>query len=78
MLKGIVSSNVTISVTFEQNADGTFFADCPEIPGCSATGTDRNDAECKIKEAVEACLDELLRAAICGPETRKTRTASRN
>jgi len=78
MLKGIVSSNLTVSVTFEENADGTFFADCPEIPGCSVIGANRRDAEVKIKAAVESCLDQLLRVAISEPEEPKTRTASRN
>jgi predicted RNase H-like HicB family nuclease len=48
-------------VIYERNADG-WWAYLPDLPGCTATGTDRDDVERKVREAVAAHV-ELLRSS---------------
>lgn len=60
MLKGKVSSNITVTALFKENEDGSFGAVCPEIPGCVVIASSKKDAVKKIKAAIEACLMELL------------------
>jgi len=60
MLKGIVSSNLTVTAIFKEDQDGNYTAQCPEIPGCIVTGSSKRDVTKKIKAAVEGCLAQLL------------------
>jgi predicted RNase H-like HicB family nuclease len=45
---------------YELNADG-WWAYVPDLPGCTATGDDRDDVELHAREAVAAHV-ELLRS----------------
>ena len=74
-LQGIVCRNITVNAFFKEDADGKVTADCPEIPGCTVTGRNENDAKQKIKAAVEACLDKLLINAWKRFRTKRARTA---
>ena len=60
ILKGIVSNNIAVTAIFKEEHDGTYSADCPEIPGCVVTGRNKRDVTRKIKAAVQACLTNLL------------------
>ncbi len=60
LLKGKVSSNITVTALFKENEEGSFGAVCPEIPGCVVIASSKRDAVKKIKAAIEGCLVELL------------------
>ncbi len=77
MLKGTVSTNITVTALFKENEDGTFGAVCPEIPGCVVIASSKRDAVKKIKAAIEACLVELLDHARHKLRVSKKRTAGR-
>ena len=59
-LKGKVSKNINVNIVFREAEDGSVSAECLEIPGCSVTGRDEEDAKAKIQAAVEGCLEALL------------------
>lgn len=77
MLKGTVSTNITVTALFKENEDGTFGAVCPEIPGCVVIASSKRDAVKKIKAAIEACLVELLDHARHKLRATKKRSAGR-
>lgn len=39
--------------------DGYWVAECPTLPGCISQGKSRSEAECNIKEAIEAYIETL-------------------
>jgi len=45
---------------YERNADG-WWAYVPDLPGCVATGVDRDEAERNVRDAIVAHVD-LLRS----------------
>ena len=44
-------------VTFHQDEDGVFIAECPSIPGCVSQGKTLKEAENNIREAIRECLE---------------------
>ena len=44
-------------VTLQPDEDGTWIAECPEIPGCVSQGETRVEALENIREAIELCLE---------------------
>jgi predicted RNase H-like HicB family nuclease len=44
-------------VTFHQDEDGVFIAECPSIPGCISQGKTLKEAEKNIREAIRECLE---------------------
>jgi predicted RNase H-like HicB family nuclease len=48
---------VKFTVTFVQDEDGMFIAECPSIPGCVSQGRTEEEAERNIREAIKECLD---------------------
>ncbi len=47
------------TVIMEQDEDGWFIADVPELPGCHTQGKTKKEALENIKEAIELCLEVL-------------------
>ncbi len=44
-------------VTFFQDEDGMFIAECPSIPGCVSQGKTEEEAERNSREAIKECLE---------------------
>ncbi|HET9135237.1 MAG TPA: type II toxin-antitoxin system HicB family antitoxin [Candidatus Kapabacteria bacterium] len=44
-------------VTFYQDEDGVFIAECPSIPGCVSQGKTLEEAEANIQDAIHECLE---------------------
>ena len=44
-------------ITFFQDEDGMYIAECPSIPGCVSQGATELEAEANIKEAIKECLE---------------------
>ena len=58
-------------ITFFQDEDGMFIAECPSVPGCVSQGRTEEEAEKNIQKAIKACLE--VRAEKGMPLTVKTR-----
>lgn len=58
-------------VTFYQDEDGVYVAECPSIPGCVSQGQKMDEAECNIRSAIKECLE--VRAELGLPQTVSTR-----
>ena len=43
-------------VTFFQDEDGVFVAECPSIPGCVSQGRTEEEAMNNLREAIRECL----------------------
>lgn len=52
---------------YERNADG-WWAYVPDLPGCTATGDDRDDVERNARTAVAAHVDLLRSTGRVAPE----------
>jgi predicted RNase H-like HicB family nuclease len=59
------------NVTFVQDEDGVWIAECPSIPGCVSQGQTKDEALENIKDAIAACLQ--VRAERGLPLTVETR-----
>ncbi len=59
------------TVTFFQDEDGMFIAECPSIPGCVSQGKTQQEAEKNIQDAIKECLE--VRAELGMPLTVATR-----
>lgn len=59
-------------ITLDRDEDGTWIAECPSIPGCISQGSDREEAEANVREAIIACLE--VRAERGMPLTIETRS----
>ncbi|MBS4028892.1 MAG: type II toxin-antitoxin system HicB family antitoxin [Ignavibacteriales bacterium] len=59
------------TVTFSQDEDGMFIAECPSIPGCVSQGKTQQEAEKNIQDAIKECLE--VRAELGMPLTVATR-----
>jgi predicted RNase H-like HicB family nuclease len=46
-------------ILVEQDEDGVFVAECPELPGCISQGKTRIEVLRNIKDAVEGYLESL-------------------
>ncbi len=46
-------------IIIEQDSDGIFIVDCPSFKGCRSYGDTIEEAMDNIREAIEACLDEM-------------------
>ena len=46
-------------VHMEQDEDGVFVAECPNLPGCISQGSSREEAEENIKDAIKGYLESL-------------------
>jgi predicted RNase H-like HicB family nuclease len=50
---------VKYRIIIEQDEDGLFEAEVPDLPGCVAQGSTRAEAMRNIQEAIEAYLEAL-------------------
>lgn len=48
-------------VLIEQDEDGVFVAECPNLPGCVSQGSTRDEAVENIKDAIAEYLESLRR-----------------
>ncbi|HEX9744577.1 MAG TPA: type II toxin-antitoxin system HicB family antitoxin [bacterium] len=46
-------------VVIQQDEDGRYNAECPELPGCLSYGDTIEDAKRNIREAIELYLEEV-------------------
>ncbi len=46
-------------VTLEQDTDGMFVAECPNLPGCISQGKTRDEAIQNIKDAIDGYIESL-------------------
>ena len=46
-------------IIIEQDEDGYFVAECPNLPGCVSQGKTLQDAKENIREAIEGYLESL-------------------
>lgn len=46
-------------VVVEQDEDGAFVAECPNLPGCVSQGSNRDEAIANIKDAIKGYLESL-------------------
>jgi predicted RNase H-like HicB family nuclease len=46
-------------IIIEQDEDGFFIAECPNLPGCISQGKTLQEAKTNIKEAIEGYLESL-------------------
>jgi len=46
-------------VIIDQDEDGYFIAECPNLPGCISQGKTLREVKANIKEAIEGYLESL-------------------
>jgi len=46
-------------IVIEQDSDGVFIIECPVFKGCRSYGHTIDEAIGNIREAIEACVEEL-------------------
>jgi predicted RNase H-like HicB family nuclease len=46
-------------IIIEQDEDGFFIAECPNLPGCISQGKTLQEAKANIKEAIKGYLESL-------------------
>ena len=46
-------------VTIEQDEDGVFVAECPNLPGCVSQGATREEAIANVRDAIGGYLASL-------------------
>ncbi len=44
-------------ITLEQDEDGVWVVECPEIPGCVSQGATQDEAVRNIRDAIRLCLE---------------------
>jgi len=44
-------------VTFFQDEDGMYIAECDDIPGCVSQGKTLEEAEANIQDAIKECME---------------------
>ena len=49
----------TFNVLIEQDEDGFYVADCPQLQGCYTQGKTLEEAIAHIKDVIRLCLEEL-------------------
>lgn len=50
-----------LRILLEQDEDGVFVAECPNLPGCISQGKTRQEAIINIQEAIEGYVESLKR-----------------
>jgi len=50
-------------VLIQQDEDGIFVAECPNLPGCVSQGRTREEVLANIKDAMKGYLDSLQKHA---------------
>jgi predicted RNase H-like HicB family nuclease len=55
-----------------EKADGNYSAYSPDLPGCVATGTTREEVEERMQEAIELHVKGLLEDGIPIPKSRSS------
>ncbi|EPR39808.1 putative protein family UPF0150 [Desulfovibrio sp. X2] len=58
----------TFRVIIEQDEDGLFIGSVPELPGCHAQGTTREELLANVREAAALCLEVHGREISCAPD----------
>jgi len=58
-------------VTYYQDEDGVYIAECPSIPGCVSQGATMDEADANIRTAIKECLE--VRRELGLPETVATK-----
>lgn len=48
-----------LRITLEQDEDGVFVAECPNLPGCISQGQTRAEAAFNIKDAIQGYVESL-------------------
>ena len=48
---------MTFTVTLDRDEDGTWVAECPDIPGCVSQGRTREEALANVNDAIQVCLE---------------------
>ena len=48
--------SMKLTVTFYQDEDGMYIAECPAIPGCLSQGASQAEAEANIADAIRESL----------------------
>lgn len=48
-----------LRITLEQDEDGVFVAECPNLPGCISQGQTRAEAVFNIKDAIQGYVESL-------------------
>jgi predicted RNase H-like HicB family nuclease len=56
---GLNGSETKYSVKIQEDEDGVFVVQVPELPGCISDGKTRNEALTNITEAIQLYLDDL-------------------
>ncbi len=51
--------NLRFRVLLDQDEDGAFVVECPNLPGCVSQGRTREEALGNIREAIQAYLESL-------------------
>ncbi len=49
--------NIKYNVIIEQDEDGIYFAEVPDLPGCFTQGETLDELEKNVKEAIELYLE---------------------
>ena len=65
---GSVGENVRFKVELEQEADGRWIAEVPDLPGVLAYGADRSEAQAKVQALALRVVAERLEHGEAGPE----------
>jgi len=50
---------VRFRVLIEQDEDGVFVAECPNLPGCISQGNTREEALANVQDAIRGYLESL-------------------
>jgi len=54
-----MASPIRFRILIEQDEDGIFVAECPNLPGCISQGKTREEALENIKDAIKGYLESL-------------------
>ena len=52
-------------VIVEKDADSVYVASVPELPGCHTQARTLDELAKRVKEAIEACLEEEINKGAC-------------
>ena len=58
-------------VAVTKESDGRWSAECPALPGCATWGDSERDALKNVREAVEAYVEDLVKAGETVPAGRE-------
>ncbi len=63
----ISTMDLRFRVLIEQDEDGMFFVECPNLPGCISKGKSRQEARENIRDAIEDYLSSLKKHGLPVP-----------